>query len=121
MGRFDIAYATNTFSRFSNAPRVGHLKGMIRVFGYLKKRSKGKIMIDPNYPDHDQFKSQTFENWKEFYPEAQEMLPDKQDKTDYLGPPVRITVYKDSDHAHDLVTRRSVTGILLLINNTPVK
>ena len=35
--------------------------------------------------------------------------------------PVRITVFKDADHAHDIVTRRSVTGILLLINNTPVK
>ena len=29
LGRFDIAYAANTFSRF---PRIGHLKGMIRVF-----------------------------------------------------------------------------------------
>ena len=121
LGRFDIAYATNTFSRFSNAPRIGHLKGMVRLFGYLKKYNKGKIMIDPNYPNHDQFESNTFDNWKEFYPEAQEMLPDEQSKPDYLGPPIRITVYKDSDHAHDLVTRRSVTGILLLVNNTPVK
>ena len=30
-------------------------------------------------------------------------------------------MFKDADHAHDIVTRRSVTGILLLINNTPVK
>ena len=38
-----------------------------------------------------------------------------------MGPPVRITAYKDSDHANDLVTRRSVTEILLFTNNTPVK
>lgn len=38
-----------------------------------------------------------------------------------LGLPVRNKVYKDLDHAHDLVTRHEVTGILLLINNTPVK
>ena len=57
MGRFDIVYAINKFNRFSNAPKVGYLKGMIRVFGYLKKYNKGKIMIDPNYPSHDQFKS----------------------------------------------------------------
>ena len=37
------------------------------------------------------------------------------------SPKVRITVYKDADHAHDLVTRRSVSGILLFLNNTPVK
>ena len=32
-----------------------------------------------------------------------------------------ITVYKDADHAHDVLTRRSVSGILLFINNTPVR
>ena len=94
---------------------------MIRVFGYLNWYNKGKIMIEPNYPNNDQFKSQTYENCKEFYPEAQEILPNKRERHDYLGSPIRITVYKDSDHAHDLVTRRSVTGILLSINNTLVK
>ena len=37
------------------------------------------------------------------------------------GKRVRITVYVDADHAHDLVTRRLVTGIILLLNNTPVR
>ena len=37
------------------------------------------------------------------------------------GKKIRITAYKDADHAHDLVTRRLVTGILLFLNNTPVK
>ena len=55
LGRFDIAYSVNAFSRFSMAPRQGHLTGIIRVFGYLKKYSKGTIMIDPKYPDHSQF------------------------------------------------------------------
>ena len=32
---------------------------------------------------------------------------------------MRITVHLDADHAHDIVTRRSVTGILTLLNNTP--
>ena len=31
LGRFDIAYATNTFSRFGMQPREGHMKGIIRV------------------------------------------------------------------------------------------
>ena len=38
-----------------------------------------------------------------------------------LGPRVRITVYKDADHAHDILIRCSVTGVLLFLNNTPVK
>ena len=37
------------------------------------------------------------------------------------GKPVLITGYVDADHAHDLVTRRSVTGVLLLLNNTQIK
>jgi hypothetical protein len=33
---------------------------------------------------------------------------------------VRMTVYVDADHVHDLVTR-SITGILVMLNNTPVR
>ena len=49
------------------------------------------------------------------------MILDDKDQPKPLGPKVRITVYKDSDHAHDILTRRSVTGLLLFLNNTPVK
>ena len=37
------------------------------------------------------------------------------------GPKVQMTIYVDTDHAHDLVARRSITGILLMLNNTPVR
>ena len=36
LGRFDISYAINTLSRYSMAPREGHMKAMHRVFGYLR-------------------------------------------------------------------------------------
>ncbi len=55
----------------------------------------------------------------EFYPDAKEELPP--DMPEPIGKPVRITVYVDADHAHDLVTRRSVTGIIVLVNSTPVR
>jgi hypothetical protein len=32
-----------------------------------------------------------------------------------------MTVYVDADHAHDLVTTRSITGILVVLNNTPIR
>jgi hypothetical protein len=38
-----------------------------------------------------------------------------------IGPRIRMTVYVDADHAHDLVTRRSITGILIMLNNTPIR
>jgi hypothetical protein len=32
-----------------------------------------------------------------------------------------MTFYVDANYAHDLVTRRSITGILLMLNNTPIR
>jgi hypothetical protein len=32
-----------------------------------------------------------------------------------------MTVYVEADHALDLATRRSITGILVMLNNTPIK
>ena len=116
LGRFDIHYATNTMARYSMAPREGHLTAMKRVFGYLKKFPHGQILVDPSYPDHSKYKSEAFD-WTEFYPDAEEELPP--DMPEPKGKPARMTCSVDADHAHDVVTRRSVTGIILLVNNMP--
>ena len=92
LGRFDIAYSVNAYSRFSMQPRQGHLNGIIRVFGYLKKFNKGRIMIDPSYPDHSMFETKEYDNWKEFYPDAQELVPEKSEMPSPKGLPARITV-----------------------------
>ena len=52
------------------------------------------------------------------YPDACEDIP--LDAPIGKGTKVYILVYVDADHARDKVTCRSVTGILLLINNTPM-
>ena len=36
LGRFYISYDVNDFSRFSVAPRQGHLNGIIRIFGWAE-------------------------------------------------------------------------------------
>jgi hypothetical protein len=33
-------------------PREGHLKAIKRILSYLKKFSKGRVIIDTSYPDH---------------------------------------------------------------------
>jgi hypothetical protein len=101
------------------APREGHLEAMKRVFGYLKKFPKGKIVIDSSYLDTSKYQINSFDNWNEFYPDAVEELPHDMPKA--FGKAARITCYVDADHVHDTVTRRSVTAILLFINNTPVR
>jgi hypothetical protein len=54
-----------------------------------------------------------------FYPNDGEEIP--KDLPPGKGPKVRMNVYVDADHAHDLFTRRSITGILVMINNTPIR
>jgi hypothetical protein len=119
LGRFDIAYATSDMSRFNMLPREGHLKVVKRILSYLKTFPKGRLIIDTTYPDHSIFPVEDHYNWMEFYPDAEEEIPN--DLPAPKGSKVRMTVYVDADHAHDLVTRRSITGILVMLNNTSVR
>ena len=40
-----------------------------------KKFSKVSIIINPKYPDHQQFDVEKCDKWKEFYPDAEENIP----------------------------------------------
>jgi hypothetical protein len=119
LGRFDIAYATSSMSRFNMALREGHLKAVKRILAYLKTFPKGRVIIDTSYPNHSEYLVDDLPNWKDFYPDAEEEISNDLSKS--KGPKVRMTVYVDADHAHDLVTRRSITGILVMLNNTPIR
>jgi Reverse transcriptase (RNA-dependent DNA polymerase) len=55
LGRFDIAYGTSAMSRFSMAPREGHLKAVKRISAYLKTFPKGRVIIDKSYPNHSEY------------------------------------------------------------------
>jgi hypothetical protein len=74
---------------------------------------------DTSYPDHSVHPVEDHSNWMEFYPDASEEIP--KDLPPEKGPRVRMTVYVELDHAHDLVTRRSITRILVMLNNTPIR
>ena len=119
LGRFDIAYAVSTLSRYCIAPRDGHFEAMERVFGYLSKFPEGKLVIDPTEPKIRSVANFSFgHSWSEFYPDACEDIP-----SDMLVPQgelATLTCYVDADHARDKVTCRSVTGIVMLLNNTPI-
>jgi len=118
LGRVDVAYATSSLARFSANPRSGHLSAVHRVFGYLKKHINSKLVLDSRPRD---FSKVTWndQDWSEFYPEAIEPVPP--DAPEPRGYPVQLSTFVDAAHATDLVTRRSVTGILILANGAPVK
>jgi hypothetical protein len=118
-GKFDIAYATSAMSRFNMSPRDGYLKAVKIILAYLKTFPKGRVIVDTTYPDHSIYPVDDHPNWRDFYPDAEEEILN--DLPMSKGPKVRMTVYVDADPAHDLVTRRSITGILMMLNNRPVR
>jgi hypothetical protein len=100
-------------------PRERHLKAVKRILSYIKKFLKGRDINDTSYPDHSVYPVEDCSNWMEFYPDSGKEIP--KDLPPEKGPRVRMTVYVDADHAHDLVTRISMTGILVMMNTTPIR
>jgi hypothetical protein len=121
LGRFDIAYATSAMSRFNMAPREGHLKVIKIYLAYLKIFPNGRVIIDTSYPNHSEYSVEDHSNWKDFYPDAEEEIPNNPLCQRYPRQKVRMTIYVDADHAHDLITRRFITCILVILNNTPIR
>jgi hypothetical protein len=113
-----MTYATSTMNRFNMLPREGHLKAVERILSYLKTFPKGRVIIDTSYPDHSMYSVEEHSNLMEFYPDVGEEIP--KDLPPEKGPRVRMTVYVDADHVHDLVKRRSITGILVKLNHMPI-
>ena len=119
LGRFDIAYSLSTLSRYNMAPRQGHMEALKRVLGYLYVKRNGQIIIDDGTPGiRRKAMISSGHSWSEFYPDAEEDIPSDMPKP--FGNLATLTCYVDADHARDKVTRRSVTGIVLLVNNTPL-
>jgi hypothetical protein len=104
--------------RFNMLPREGGLEAVKRILSYLKTFPKGRVIINTSYPDHSVYPVEDHSNCMEFYPDASKQIP--KDFPPEKWPRVRMTIYVDVDHAHDLVTRISITGILFMLNNMPI-
>jgi len=118
IGRFDVCTAVMTLSRFRAAPRKGHLELVKRVHGYLSHMRHGKIRIRTDKPDYSDIPIKEFD-WKySCYPDAKEQVPDNCPTP--RGKSVNTTSFYDANLYHDLISGRSVTGILHLVNQTPV-
>ena len=118
LGRFDVATAVMTLSRFRAMPRKGHLDRVKRIYGYLRKMNSGCIRVRTHIPDFSQFPDQNYEWERSIYGNVSEEVP--KDAPTPLGKPVINITYQDANLYHDYVTGRSVTGILQLINGTPI-
>ena len=119
LGRFDIGTATMTMASFRAAPRVGHMDRLKRMCGYLSSFSSGCIRIRTDKPDYSALPDPDFEWARQVYGDVKEIIPD--DVPRPLGKSVVTTTYVDANLMHCLATGRSVTGILHLVNKTPVE
>ena len=119
LGRFDIACSVMTMSRFRANPREGHLKRLKRMFGYIKQYKMGSIRVRTDLPDYSTLPEQKYD-WTDIYGDTKEEIPPNF-FPEPLGKPVITTTYKDANLYHDYLTGRSVSGILHLVNQTPVE
>ena len=119
-GRMDLTYAVCSLSRFSSAPREGHLVLARKIFGYLKKYPKRGYAVNPeplriDIDYSDVMVNVDFGNQYSYFHEqidTQFPLP--------LFDSFDLNIFVDADHGHDKVTGRSVTGILAVVGSTPV-
>ena len=118
IGRFDITTAVMTMSRFRAAPREGHMERVKRIHGYLSKMRHGVIRIRADEPDYSVLPVKVYDWANTCYTGAREEIPSNMPRP--LGKPVRTTSYFDANLYHDLISGRSVTGILHLFNKTPI-
>jgi hypothetical protein len=118
LGRFDIATSIMTLSGFRAAPRQGHLDRAKRVVGYLSKMKHAVIRFRVSMPDMSDLHS-TEHDWEHsVYGNVTEAMPHNAPPP--LGKPVILIHYVDANLLHDMLTGRSVTGILHFLNQCPI-
>jgi len=120
LGRVDILHELSILSQYQASPREGHLQELLRVVGYLAKKPKLTLYMNPDEPDLDYSLFEgSVEGFKEYYRDAKEILP--RDMPEPRGKAVVTLAFVDSSHAANRITRRSHSGHILFVNRAPVK
>ena len=125
LGRLDVLLETNLLSQYMVSPREGHLRQLLNIFCYLDKHDRSWIVVNPEkfeidwIPIKDESSpSERQQIMKKLYPDSDD--PDPPRKPIPRGKSVQITVFCDANHAGNILTRRSQTGIIIYLNMTPI-
>ena len=119
LGRIDIFVELSQLSQHLALPRRGHLEAIYHIFAYLKKHENGaRIVFDPKTPQIDERVSNANIDWRDFYGEVSEEL--LLNMPEAKGQPVVVSCFVDANHAGNMITRRSHTGILIYVQNAPI-
>ena len=116
IGRVDRFLEVSLLSQYQAGPRLGHLEVLYNVFAYLKKHKyMGKLAYDSKTPEVNGSAFNNNVDWKDFYGDAEKELPPKIPET--RGNVVRISAFVDANHAGNVVTRLSHSGIIIFVQN----
>ena len=118
LGRFDVGTAVMTMSGFRVAPRVGHLERLQRICGHLCRMKNGFIRVRTGEPDYSDLPNHQCDWARSACGDVKESKPGDAPKP--KGKRVVMTTYKDANLYHDLITGRAVTGVLHILNQTPI-
>ena len=120
LGRVDITCEVSELASMMAMPREGHLDQVYHVFAYLKNKHNAELVLDPTPP---KINAEDFpvEDWSHtVYSDAIEPIPDIDEIPEPRGMGFTIRAYVDADHAGNQVTRRSHTGFVIFLNNSPI-
>jgi Reverse transcriptase (RNA-dependent DNA polymerase) len=118
LGQFDIKTATMTMSRYRTAPRKGHLERLKQMYDYLRRFKSAAVQVRVEEPDFSKLPVQEFDWADTVYGKVREEIA--KEIPEPLGNPVVSVTYADANLYHDMLTGRSVTGILHFCNQTLV-
>ena len=94
-------------------------EALYHIFAYLKKHeNSARIIFDPKTPCIDErvFNSNT--DWRDFYGDTCKELPPNMPQP--KGKVVNISCFVDGNHAGNAITRQSLTGIIIFVQNAPI-
>ena len=90
------------------------MEAVYNIFAYLSNHKNSKIVFDHQQPQYD--KTRFIEaDCKSLYGDVSEEIPTNNPEP--RGIPFRVSLFCDADHAGNLLTRRSHTGLFIFINN----
>ena len=108
-----------------SCPEEGHLRQLLNVFAYLKRNDYSWIVFNSEkfkidwVPIKDKADPATrVELMKTIHLDAED--PDPPNMPTPLGIVIHFTCFCDANHAGNVITRRSQTGILIFANMTPI-
>ena len=121
IGRPELCTLVSSLNRFGAAPREYHLDLAVRAFGYIKTTKHYQIAID----SRPMVINRTTPSYEKLIPDFVKDYPETSEELDpgfpkVFGPRLQTSILVDSDHAHDLKTRRSLSGLLAFVGSTPV-